>query len=79
VIAAIHQRFVKAGRLDKSQGKSVNWLFELRSVGDYGGIAHVSKEDAEQAIETAEQFVNAVLELLASRPNRLEDGQFAND
>lgn len=79
VIAAIHQRFVKAGRLDKSQGKSVNWLFELRSVGDYGGIAHVSKEDAEQAIETADRFVNAVLELLASLPNVLEDGQYDND
>lgn len=37
VIAAIHQRFVKTGKLDKTLGKSLNWLFELRSVGDYGG------------------------------------------
>ena len=37
VIASIHQRFVKTGKLDKEQGKTLNWLFELRGVGDYGG------------------------------------------
>jgi len=39
VIAFIHQRFVKTGRLSKEQGKTLNWLFELRSVGDYGGTS----------------------------------------
>lgn len=34
VIASIHQRFVKTGKLDKEQGKALNLLFELRSVGD---------------------------------------------
>jgi uncharacterized protein (UPF0332 family) len=29
VIALIHQRFVKTGKLDKEQGKSLNWLFEM--------------------------------------------------
>lgn len=47
VIASIHQRFVKTEKLDKEQGKSLNWLFELRGVGDYGGTAHVSHQDAE--------------------------------
>ncbi|MGH2522213.1 MAG: HEPN domain-containing protein, partial [Anaerolineales bacterium] len=42
VLASIHQRFVKTGKLDKEQGKTLNWLFELRSVGDYGGAAHVA-------------------------------------
>jgi hypothetical protein len=36
--------------LSKEQGKNLNWLFELRSVGDYGGIAHVSRQQVEQAI-----------------------------
>jgi uncharacterized protein (UPF0332 family) len=36
VIAAIHQRLVKAGKLDKEQGQTLNWLFEVRGVGDYG-------------------------------------------
>lgn len=67
VIASVHQRFVKTGRLDVEQGKALNWLFELRSVGDYGGPAHVSPQEAEQAIEAAEKFVNAVKALIQSR------------
>lgn len=64
VIASIHQRFVKTEKLDKEQGKSLNWLFELRGVGDYGGTAHVSHQDAEQAIEAAEKFLKAASALL---------------
>ena len=64
VIASIHQQFVKTEKLDKEQGKSLNWLFELRGVGDYGGTAHVSHQDAEQAIEAAEKFLKAASGLL---------------
>lgn len=64
VIASIHQRFVKTGKLDKEQGKALNWLFELRSVGDYGGTAHVSRQEVEQAIEAAEKFLEAIKPLL---------------
>jgi uncharacterized protein (UPF0332 family) len=66
VIASIHQRFVKTGKLSKELGKNLNWLFEIRALGDYGGIAHVSELQAEQAIVAAEQFLNAVLILLAT-------------
>ena len=64
VIASIHQRFVKTGKLSKEQGKTLNWLFELRSVGDYGGTAHVSSQQVEQAIQAAEEFLEAVKSLL---------------
>ena len=64
VVAAIHQRFVKTGKLSKEQGKALNWLFELRSIGDYGGIVHVSQEQFEQAIRAAEEFLSAVKTLL---------------
>ena len=73
VIAAIHQRYIKAGKLDKVQGKSLNWLFELRSIGDYGGLAHVSRAEVDQAIEAAEQFLDAVLQLLSQAPKVLSD------
>lgn len=33
VIALTHQHFVKTGKLSKEQGRNLNWLFELRSVG----------------------------------------------
>jgi len=64
VIASIHQRFVKAGKLDEEHGKNLNWLFELRGVGDYGATVHVSQQDAEKAISVAEGFLYAVKILL---------------
>jgi uncharacterized protein (UPF0332 family) len=64
VIASIHQRFVKTGKLDIERGKTLNWLFELRGVGDYGGTAHVSREEVDQAIEAARQFLEAIKSLL---------------
>ncbi len=64
VIAAIHQRFVKTGKLSKEQGKELNLLFELRGVGDYGGIAHVSQEQAEQALTAANGLIAAIRALL---------------
>ncbi len=64
VIALIHQGFVKTGKLSKQQGKTLNWLFELRSVGDYGGTAHVAPQQVEQAIQAAEEFLSAIKRLL---------------
>jgi uncharacterized protein (UPF0332 family) len=64
VIASIHQRFVKTGKLSKEQGKDLNWLFEIRNIGDYGGTAHVSPAQAERAIQAAESFLRAVKSLL---------------
>jgi len=64
VIAFIHKQFVKTGRLSKEQGKTLNWLFELRSIGDYGGMVHVSSEQVEAAVQSAEEFVAAIRALL---------------
>jgi uncharacterized protein (UPF0332 family) len=63
VIASVHKRLVKTGRLDKVQGKALNWLFELRGIGDYGVTAHVSHQEAEEAITAAERFLGAVTAL----------------
>lgn len=64
VIASIHQRLVKTGKLDKEQGKELNWLFELRNVGDYGVTIHVSQQDAERAVQVAESFLRVIKSLL---------------
>jgi uncharacterized protein (UPF0332 family) len=60
----VHQRLVKTGKLDKEQGKELNWLFELRNVGDYGVALHVSQQDAQRAIEVAENFLRVIKSLL---------------
>jgi uncharacterized protein (UPF0332 family) len=64
VIGSIHKRFVRTEKLSKEQGKNLNRLFELRSIGDYGGIVHVSEEHAEQAIGFADNFLGAVKRLI---------------
>lgn len=66
VIAAIHQRFVKTGKLDKEFGKDLNWLFELRSVGDYGVTIHVPQQEAEKAIAAAERFFLTIRNMIAA-------------
>jgi uncharacterized protein (UPF0332 family) len=71
VIASIHQRFVKTGKLDKKYGKDLNWLFELRGIGDYGATVHVSQQDAERAIQSAEDFLRAIQALIQGET---EDG-----
>jgi uncharacterized protein (UPF0332 family) len=64
VIASIHREFVRTGRLHARHGKNLNWLFELRGIGDYGGTVHVTKADAEQAICAASEFLQAIKLLL---------------
>jgi uncharacterized protein (UPF0332 family) len=60
VIAAVHQRFVKTGKLPRQCGRDLNWLFELRGIGDYGETRHVPQEDAARAIEAADDFLRAI-------------------
>jgi len=64
VIALIHQHFVKTGKLDKEQGKNLNWLFEIRGVGDYGVSVHVASGEAYLAVKVAEKFLESVKQIL---------------
>ncbi|MHB8778660.1 MAG: HEPN domain-containing protein [Anaerolineales bacterium] len=64
VIASIHRLFVKEGKLDKEQGKNLNWLFELRGVGDYGVSEHVSSGEACKAIRVSEEFLGSAIKIL---------------
>lgn len=64
VVANIHLEFVKTGQLDIQHGKNLNWLFELRAIGDYGGLVHVTEQDARQAVRMASEFLQAAKTLL---------------
>ena len=64
VIAAVHQRLVNTGKLPRQCGRDLNWLFELRTIGDYGETRHVPQKDAEQAIEAAAGFLQAIKALI---------------
>jgi uncharacterized protein (UPF0332 family) len=64
VIALIHQHFVKTGKLDKEQGKNLNWLFEIRGIGDYGVSVHVASGEAYLSIQIAEKFLDSARQIL---------------
>ncbi|MBF0532493.1 MAG: HEPN domain-containing protein [Candidatus Omnitrophica bacterium] len=64
VIAAVHQKFIKTNKINQQYGKDLNWLFELRSVGDYGLIVHVGKDEAEEAIKIAKSYVAVVKKII---------------
>jgi len=64
VIASIHRLFVKEGKLDREQGRNLQWLFDLRGVGDYGVSEHVSAGEAYKSVKVAEDFLKAALKIL---------------
>ena len=45
-------------------GRILSTLSDLRSVGDYGGAAHVSHAAATMALSEAQQFLEAIRSLL---------------
>ena len=67
VLRAIHLQFVKTGRLDRQFGQTINWLAELRNIGDYGELQHVPLEEAETAIAAAETFLEQIQIILHRR------------
>ncbi|MEM7066140.1 MAG: HEPN domain-containing protein [Cyanobacteria bacterium P01_B01_bin.77] len=56
VLRAVSLNFVKTGQLDRHYGRDLNWLAELRQVGDYGESRHVTIEEAQTAISVAQSF-----------------------
>jgi uncharacterized protein (UPF0332 family) len=60
VLRAINLNFVKTGQLDQSIGRNLNWLAELRQVGDYGETRRVSRPQAERAVAATAAFIAEV-------------------
>jgi uncharacterized protein (UPF0332 family) len=71
VVALIHRDYVRSGRLSVDVGRILSTLADLRSVGDYGGAAHISHAEANVALIEAQQFLEAVRSLL---PAEIVDG-----
>lgn len=64
ILTTIHRDYVRTGRLPVEAGRIISSLFDLRALGDYGGAAHVSDEEARLALAEAKQFLQAVRPLL---------------
>lgn len=56
VISLFGEHFVKAGVLERELGKSINDAYDKRVVGDYGVGSTVTREEAEELLEAAQNF-----------------------
>lgn len=66
VMALIHRDYVRTGRLPLDMGRILSTLSDLRSVGDYGGAAHISDAEANIALIESQRFLEAIRSLLPS-------------
>ncbi|MGE3538818.1 MAG: HEPN domain-containing protein [Candidatus Tectimicrobiota bacterium] len=64
VLALMHRDYIKPGRLPVDMGRMLSTLADLRSIGDYGGAAHVSHTEATMALSEAQQLLAAIQALL---------------
>ncbi|HNS19063.1 MAG TPA: HEPN domain-containing protein [Sedimentisphaerales bacterium] len=60
VISLFGERFVKAGILDRHLGNALNIAYRKRIIGDYGVDRSVTRQEAEELLEAARDFVRKV-------------------
>ena len=60
VEAAVHAQLVKPGRWPVALGRDYSALRTLRAKGDYGAGEHVTREEAEEAAQSAQRMLEAI-------------------
>ncbi len=64
VVSMFGMHFVKEGVVDEIYGKALTKAFELRTKADYNVFYSPTKEEAEEVLEDAENFLNKAKEVL---------------
>jgi uncharacterized protein (UPF0332 family) len=64
VRAAFHQHFVKSGKVSREHGKLYDELFEARQRGDYIELVSFEKNQVEDWLQQASQFVETIKRLI---------------
>jgi uncharacterized protein (UPF0332 family) len=67
VIGEFNKRYVKTGKFDIKFGRMIKAAEMLRSESDYKDFFTASKEQAEQQMENANEFFQAVIEYLKTK------------
>ncbi len=67
VRAALHRSLVKTGKLDLTQGRFYNLVFQSRQRGDYQELVEFTDEETEEIISKAAEFVEVMRNLLETR------------
>jgi len=64
VKASLHRNLIKRGLIGEKEGRFYNKLFEARQRGDYIEFVHFEKEQVEEWLQQANEFVKAVRALI---------------
>jgi len=62
VRSAVHRDLVNSGEWPEQLGRDYDYLVNLRETGDYGGVFHVDRDDANEALEKASAILERVHE-----------------
>ena len=65
VRAALHQHFVKTGRIAPELGRSYDLLFQRRGQADYAELVTFDDSQVAELVRKAEEFVGAMERLLS--------------
>ncbi len=60
VISYFQKEYIKTGKMEVKYSKSLSQAFQIRNNADYQDFFVVSRKDAEEQLERAEEFLNAV-------------------
>lgn len=64
VIALFDQHFVKPGHFPKEMSKAMHKAFDLRQIGDYREFFTLDKEQAEEVLTLANDFIKKIEKFL---------------
>ena len=64
VISLFGEHFTRTGFLERHLGRALNDAYDKRLIGDYGVDRTVTKEEAEDLLEAAREFVQKVKDYL---------------
>lgn len=67
VIGYFQKNYIKEQKLDKKYSKYISEAFQIRNNVDYADFFMVSKEDAQNQLQRAEEFVSAIKQYLHSQ------------
>lgn len=60
VIAYFQKEYIKTGKFDKKYSKYISQAFQIRNNTDYADFFVVSRQDAEEQYERAEEFIEEI-------------------
>ena len=67
IIAYFNRNYVKEGVFDRSASKIIDKAFKIRENADYQDFYVISKNDTEEQIQNAEEFIDSIQKYLISR------------